>query len=168
MTRRGFAKLGAGAIAAGAAPQRYQPDWASLDLRPNPAWFDDAKIGVSLHWSVFSVPAIAWVYPDQPYGWGGHSCWYGIYIDRIYPLRPEEQARLEDFHRRTYGNVSFRELAPLFKAEAYEPQRRAELFVRSGTCWASSQRPCGRPACEAGSTIRWASSITRCTPSLRN
>ena len=64
----------------------YEPKWELLDKRPNPGWFDDEKIGILIHWSVFSVPSIAWVYPDKPYGFGGHSCWYGMYIDRLYPL----------------------------------------------------------------------------------
>ncbi len=25
--------------------QRYTPDWSSLDTRPLPQWYDDAKIG---------------------------------------------------------------------------------------------------------------------------
>lgn len=116
--------------------RRYEPQWESLDSRPNPGWFDDDKIGIFLHWSVFSVPAIAWVYPDKPYGFGGHSCWYGMYIDRIHPLSPPEQAKLEAFHRTTYGNVPFKALAPLFKAEAFDPKQWAELFKRSGARYA--------------------------------
>ena len=56
---------------------KYEPTWESLDSRPNPSWFDDEKIGIFIHWGVYSVPAVAWVYPDKPYGFGGHSCWYG-------------------------------------------------------------------------------------------
>lgn len=115
---------------------RYQPTWESLDQRPNPAWFDDDKIGIFIHWSVFSVPAIAWVYPDKPYGFGGHSCWYGMYIDRLYPLAAPEQAKLEAFHRAMYGDVPFKALAPLFKAEAFDPNQWAELFRRSGARYA--------------------------------
>lgn len=106
--------------------------FTSLDKRPNPAWFDDDKIGIFIHWSVFSVPAIAWVYPDKPYGYGGHSCWYGMYIDHIAELEPTEQAKLEAFHRKTYGDVPFKALAPLFKAEAFDPDQWARLFKRSG------------------------------------
>lgn len=119
-----------------AADGRYQPTWESLDQRPNPAWFDDDKIGIFIHWSVFSVPAIAWVYPDKPYGFGGHSCWYGMYIDRLRPLSPPEQAKLEAFHRMMYGNVPFKALAPLFKAEVFDPDQWAELFRRSGARYA--------------------------------
>lgn len=39
------------------ARPRYQPTWGSLDARPLPAWFDEAKFGVFIHWGVFSVPS---------------------------------------------------------------------------------------------------------------
>jgi hypothetical protein len=38
--------------------QQYTPDWASLDTRPLPAWYDDSKVGIFIHWGVFSVPSI--------------------------------------------------------------------------------------------------------------
>lgn len=38
-----------------AAP--YDPTWESLDARPLPAWFDQAKFGIFIHWGVFSVPS---------------------------------------------------------------------------------------------------------------
>ena len=40
-----------------AADQRYEPNWASLDQRPTPEWFQDAKFGVFIHWGLYSVPA---------------------------------------------------------------------------------------------------------------
>jgi alpha-L-fucosidase len=123
--------------AGGAAPTLYEPNFDSLDKRPNPAWFDDDKIGLFITWGVYSVPAVAWVYPDKPYGYGGHSCWYGLYIDHSDKLAsnglaPSEQARIEAFHRKNYGDVPFKALGPLFKAEAYDPQQWADVFKRSG------------------------------------
>ena len=35
----------------------YQPTWDSLDSRPLPAWYDEAKFGIFIHWGVFSVPS---------------------------------------------------------------------------------------------------------------
>ena len=35
----------------------YKPDWKSLDKRPLPEWYDRAKIGIFIHWGVFSVPS---------------------------------------------------------------------------------------------------------------
>jgi hypothetical protein len=36
---------------------RYDPTWDSLDYRPLPQWYDDAKFGIFIHWGVFSVPS---------------------------------------------------------------------------------------------------------------
>ena len=35
----------------------YQPTWDSLDKRPLPSWYDEAKFGIFIHWGVFSVPS---------------------------------------------------------------------------------------------------------------
>lgn len=37
--------------------KRYKPDWDSLDTRPIPKWYDQAKIGIFIHWGIFSVPS---------------------------------------------------------------------------------------------------------------
>ena len=36
---------------------KYEPNWDSLDTHPLPNWYDDAKVGIFIHWGVFSVPA---------------------------------------------------------------------------------------------------------------
>jgi hypothetical protein len=36
---------------------QYTPTWDSLDSRPLPQWYDEAKIGIFIHWGVFSVPS---------------------------------------------------------------------------------------------------------------
>ncbi|PYX02572.1 MAG: alpha-L-fucosidase, partial [Acidobacteria bacterium] len=30
--------------------QNYEPTWDSVDKRPTPAWFGDAKFGIFIHW----------------------------------------------------------------------------------------------------------------------
>jgi alpha-L-fucosidase len=37
--------------------KHYEPNWASIDSRPLPTWFDDSKIGIFMHWGLFSVPS---------------------------------------------------------------------------------------------------------------
>jgi len=39
------------------APIEYLPTWESLDTRPLPDWYDQAKVGIFIHWGVFSVPS---------------------------------------------------------------------------------------------------------------
>ena len=37
----------------------YEPTRASLRRHPVPAWYQDAKLGIFIHWGPFSVPAYA-------------------------------------------------------------------------------------------------------------
>lgn len=41
------------------AQNKYKADWASLDARPAPQWYNDAKFGIFIHWGPYSVPAYA-------------------------------------------------------------------------------------------------------------
>ena len=45
--------------------QTYQPTWESIDKRPTPDWFTEAKFGIFIHWGVYSVPAYAPVIPGK-------------------------------------------------------------------------------------------------------
>lgn len=48
---------------------KYEPNWASLDARPIPKWFDEAKFGIFIHWGVFSVPSFG----SEWFWWGWRS-----------------------------------------------------------------------------------------------
>ena len=53
---------------------RYEPRWESLDSRPTPQWFTDAKFGIFIHWGIYSVPAWA---PTKGIGvHDGYAEWY--------------------------------------------------------------------------------------------
>ena len=39
-----------------ASDRKYTPDWESLDSRPLPGWYDDAKIGIFMHFGPYAVP----------------------------------------------------------------------------------------------------------------
>src|SRR5580658_10409706 len=49
----------------GLSAQTYSPAWDSINKRPTPAWFTDAKFGIFIHWGVYSVPAYAPVIPGK-------------------------------------------------------------------------------------------------------
>lgn len=42
----------------------YEPNWDSVSTHPLPAWFEDAKLGIFLHWGLYSVPGWAPQVPD--------------------------------------------------------------------------------------------------------
>jgi len=37
----------------------YAPTWESVSSHPLPDWYDDAKLGILLHWGLYSVPGWA-------------------------------------------------------------------------------------------------------------
>lgn len=97
--------------------QTYQPDWSSLNTRPVPSWFRDAKFGIFIHWGVYAVPG----YTRK----GGYAEWYQ------HGLETGDSARKE-YHRKRFGNLTYYQLADQFKAELYNPDEWARLFEKSG------------------------------------
>lgn len=104
----------------------YEAAWPSLDRRPCPPWYDQAKFGVMIHWGVYSVPAWAPKRSEVNRAGEAYAEWYGSAIrSRIGPYWA--------FHRNLYGErVGYEELAASFRAEMFDPRRWADLFVRSG------------------------------------
>jgi len=43
------------ALSAARASDPYDGSWESLQKMPVPAWFDDGKIGIFIHWGPYSV-----------------------------------------------------------------------------------------------------------------
>ena len=103
-----------------AAEAQYEPNWASLDQRPAPQWFLDAKFGIFIHWGTYSVP-----------GWGvkgQYAEWYWNNMANQKPDNPWWQ-----YHQRVWGeDFDYRNFAALFRCENFDPDQWADLFVRSG------------------------------------
>jgi alpha-L-fucosidase len=102
------------------AEHRYEPTWESLDARPCPEWYLDAKFGIFIHWGVYSVPS-----------WGvrgEYSEWYWYRIADRKPDNPWWR-----FHRANYGeSFPYQDFAPRFTCELFDAGQWADLFARSG------------------------------------
>lgn len=98
---------------------RYEPTWESLDARPLPQWYDEAKVGIFIHWGVFSVPS---------FGVDGvtESAFFWDYLSQKQPVTTEF---LQGNYRPgfTYGDF-----AAQFTAEFYDANRWADIFKASG------------------------------------
>jgi len=114
---------------------RYEPTWASIDSRPNPSWYDDAKFGIFIHWGVYSVPA--WEKNTNYAEW----YWYALTnVDKAwdakikkFTMKGQGFLSVEDFHNKTYGrNFKYQDFAPMFKAELFSPEKWADVFLKSG------------------------------------
>lgn len=109
--------------------QPYQANWQSIDSRPVPSWFTDAKFGIFIHWGVYSVPA--WAPADAPIGvYAKYAEWYW---NKFTVNTGEEHVYFKAFHDSIYGEkFKYQDFAGMFKAELFEPQKWADVFARSG------------------------------------
>ncbi|XP_078609564.1 alpha-L-fucosidase isoform X1 [Branchiostoma floridae x Branchiostoma japonicum] len=93
---------------------QYAPTWDSLDQRPLPGWYDEAKFGIFMHWGVFSVPS----YGSEWFWWD----WKGAHDQNFI-----------DFMKRNYPpGFRYADFAPMFTAEWYNPLQWAEVLQASG------------------------------------
>jgi len=120
--------------------ETFQPTLASISTHAVPDWYHDAKLGVFVHYGLFSVPGWAVVSEGgitqtlRKMGWTGHlrvnpyAEWY------LNTLRIEGSPT-QEHHWKTYGeNFSYDDFVPHFnEANAHwDPEAWAGLFKRIG------------------------------------
>jgi alpha-L-fucosidase len=93
----------------------FNTSWDSLLKYRVPAWYEDAKFGIFIHWGVYSVPA---------------------HFSEKYPARMYQQGHeVHRYHRERYGPQSefgYKDFIPMFRAEKFDPDEWAGLFRRAG------------------------------------
>lgn len=94
---------------------KYKADWSSLSQHKVPEWYMHDKLGVFIHWGVYSVPAF--------------GCeWYsrGMY---------EKGTREFEHHRKNWGeqkDFGYKDFIPMFKAEKFNAAEWVSLFKKAG------------------------------------
>ncbi len=107
--------------------KKIEPTWESIDARPVPAWFGEAKFGIFIHWGPYSVPAWS---PK-----GTYSEWYQYWLQNktLFGNGKFTGTEVYDYHINKYGkDFTYYRFGDLFKAELYDPDAWADLFVKSG------------------------------------
>jgi alpha-L-fucosidase len=103
--------------------QQYQPNWQSLNTRGIPAWFNQAKFGIFIHWGVYAVPSYAPVMENSGYS---YAEWYWYRLE-------EKQKDFKAFHDKNYGSsFQYQQFEPQFTASMFDPKQWADVFKRSG------------------------------------
>lgn len=95
-------------------PGPFAPEVESLRAFACPGWFRDAKFGIWSHWGPQSVPM------------------YGDWYARNMYLEGTPQYL---YHWRRYGHPSkfgYKDIIPLWKAEAFDPAALMDLYVQAG------------------------------------
>ena len=109
--------------------QSYQPSWQSLDKRPIPQWFTDAKFGIFIHWGIYSVPA--WAPANEDIGvYAKYAEWYW---NRLMDSSSDVNKYFIAHHEKTYGkDFKYQDFAAQFKAENFNPDLWADIFKKAG------------------------------------
>lgn len=95
----------------------YIPTTGSLNTRPIPTWFDDAKFGIFIHWGLYSVPAFA------PLGGPANPMAPDMMRSNRYAEWYENTLKFDDsetaaFHRAHYGEAPYSAFATAFEGAA--------------------------------------------------
>lgn len=93
----------------------FKDSWESLSAHKTPSWYKSGKLGLFIHWGVYSVPQFfnEW-YPRQMYLKG---------------------SKVNLHHKKVYGGVEkfpYKNFVPMFKAEKFNPDEWLDIFKRSG------------------------------------
>jgi alpha-L-fucosidase len=111
------------------AQKSYQANWISIDNRPVPAWFEDAKFGIFIHWGLYSVPAYSPTARDKV---GVYDRYAEHYWHRWKEKNPTQHYFI-NFHNRVYGiDTKYQDFVRDFKAEMFQPEAWAKLFKQAG------------------------------------
>ncbi len=114
---------------------KFAPTWPSLEAHKVPAWFQDAKLGIFIHWGLYSVPA--WATPSGELGKVSKDQWFA---NNPYAEWYLNTLRITDsptykHHVETYGKAfDYYGFAETFNKEnkKWEPDQWAGLFQKTG------------------------------------
>lgn len=94
---------------------QFKDDWNSLSKHKTPEWYAYGKLGLFIHWGVYSVPA---------------------YYNEWYPrLMYIKNSPVNKHHKKVYGGVEkfpYKNFIPMFKAENFNADEWLDLFKKSG------------------------------------
>ena len=117
----------------------YQPTLESLRQHPVPTWFDDAKLGIFIHWGPASVPAWAPLSGDISQ-LAESEDWETLFANTPYAEWYLNSLRIPGspvhrHHLATYGpDFSYDDFIPLYNqaVQQWDPDAWASLFRQAG------------------------------------
>ena len=119
---------------------KFDPNLASIKRHVVPEWFHDSKLGIFIHWGLYSVPAYAHLDKrlineivkedgiEEQFKKTPYAEWY-LNTMKI------EGSSTQEYHKKTYGSEStYDDFIPKFNSEIrkWNPNDWAEKFERCG------------------------------------
>jgi alpha-L-fucosidase len=122
------------ALSSAQAPTHYEPTLASLDQHPLPEWYAGAKLGIFIHWGLYSVPGWAPLnHPNHDFSSNDYIK-YDPYAEWYLNTMRVPGSPTADYHREHYGNAGYYDFAPEFNRESkkWNPDAMAAIFQAAG------------------------------------
>ena len=121
-----------------APPQHYEPTLESVRQHPLPEWYQDAKLGIFVHWGLYSVPGWAASRKD-PLSIIAERGFDAYFRENPYAEWYLNTLKFEDgptraYHNRTFGeHFAYADFQPIFEREArnWIPDEWAQLFQKA-------------------------------------
>ena len=117
------------------APLKYEPGLESLDRHPLPQWYDGAKLGIFIHWGLYSVPGWAPLsHPEHDFASSDYIK-YNPYAEWYYNVVRIDGSPTQAYHREHFGaNFNYYDFAPVFNRESkkWNPDQWASIFKAAG------------------------------------
>ena len=113
----------------------YEPTLESVSKHAVPNWFHDAKLGIFIHWGLYSVPA--WATPTGELGKIEWKAWFANnpYAEWYMNTMRVEGSPTAVHHAETYGEeFAYTDFIPLFNeaVREWDPDEMAALFKEVG------------------------------------
>lgn len=111
------------------------PAQESAGRRPVPSWYLDAKLGIFVHWGLYSVPA--WAPPSGELGKVPYTVWFrnNAYAEWYLNTMKIKDSPTWQHHVKTWGaDFKYEDFIPVFRERSrqWKPEAWAELFRETG------------------------------------
>ena len=124
--------------------ETFQPTLDSVRSHQIPNWFHDAKLGIFIHWGLFSVPAWAPLTGELGQVIAQEGGWLNWFSNNPYAEWYQNSLAIGagatyDHHVKTYGaNFKYEDFAPMFNAAAknFNAGKLADAIKRAGAQYA--------------------------------
>lgn len=112
----------------------YIANWDSIKTHQVPDWYHNGKLGIFIHWGLYSIPAYA------PVTWElgeveADENWFSNnpYAEWYYNSIGIKKGPSYDYHIKKYGEeFAYSDFADQWKAENFDPSEWADIFQKAG------------------------------------
>ena len=114
---------------------KYEATIESLNKHPLPAWYADAKLGIFIHWGLYSVPGWAVLTPEGEKLSPEEYLKRNPYAEWYYNTLRLEGSPTQAYHKEHYGaKYNYYNFAETFDKETqkWKPEEWAQVFKMAG------------------------------------